>query len=142
MKGIRITASILGVIIVFVAGAFVESYMRTLARKPIPVTIESTVTAQIEAYVQPDFLWIGESWWIKITADIPILLDVDGEWNALLPAGTNTLYSNHDVNNTTEFSSKRWRRTPSTITLKNMSKNYLDNIIISGHHNWHDSISS
>ena len=37
---------------------------------------------------------------------------------AAIAPGTNTVYSNHDENNTTKFGTNRWWKTPSTITVK------------------------
>ncbi len=122
MKGVKITAIVLGVVLAFLVGLFVESHIRSLRRKPIPVVVEATVPARVKAYVQPDFLWAGEAWWIEVTADVPLVIDLDGKWNALLPSGTNTIYSNHDANNTTDFNSNRWWKTPSRITVKERPK--------------------
>lgn len=118
MKGIKIAAAVLGAIVVFIVGVLVESYIRNLAREPIPVVISDNLAAEVEAHVQPDFLWAGKAWWIKITTRAPVQIDIDGEWKAIIPAGTNTIYSNHDVNNTTEFNTNRWCKTPSRITVR------------------------
>jgi hypothetical protein len=117
MKGIKIAAVVLGATAVFIAGVLTENYIRSLAREPIPVVISDNLTVKVEAHVQPDFLWAGKAWWIKITTRVPVRLDIDGEWEATIPPGTNTVYSNHDVNNTTEFNTNRWWKTPSRITV-------------------------
>ena len=117
MKAFKIAGGVLAVILVFVLGTFVESYVRSLARKPIPVLLEGALHAKVSAYVQPDFLWAGEAWWIEVKSDAPVSIDLDGKWNAVVPPGTNTIYANHDVNNTTRFSSDRWWMTPSRITV-------------------------
>jgi hypothetical protein len=118
MKAIRIAGGgVLAVILLFVLGVFAESYIRSLARKPIPVLFEGTLRAKVAAHVQPDFLWAGEAWWIEVKSDAPVSINLDGKWDAVIPAGTNTICSNHDVNNTTKFSSNRWWKTPSRITV-------------------------
>ncbi len=117
MKAIKISGGLLAAILVFVLGIFAESYIRSLARKPIPILLEGALGANVVAHVQPDFLWAGEAWWIEVKCETPVLIDLDGEWKALIPPGSNKIYSNHDVNNTTRFSSNRWWKTPSRVTV-------------------------
>jgi len=118
MKGMKIVAILIGGLLLLAGGVLVESRVRSSARKSIPVVVEGDVRAEVRAYVQPDFLWSGEAWWIEFNSQAPLLLDLDGEWIAIIPPGTNTLYSNHDVNNTTEFNTNRWWKTPSRITVR------------------------
>ena len=118
MKAIKAAAVIMGVLALFVVGAIVESHVRSLARAPIAVVAMDDVPAKVAAYAQPDFLWIGEAWWITIRSDVPVHLEVDGEWDAFVSSGTNTIFYSHDSNNTASFGTNRWWKAPSKITVK------------------------
>ena len=120
MKRIKIASGIFGALCLFVLGVFTESYIRSLARKTIPVVVTEDLSGTFEAYVEPDFLWCGEAWWITVRSKSPVQLDIDGKWKAIIPPGTNTVYSNHDINNTTEFGTNRWWKTPWTVTVRKM----------------------
>ena len=118
MKVLKILGLVLGAMALFVLGIFTECFIRSFARKPIPVVREGDVRAEVAAYVQPDFLWAGEAWCIEVSSDTAVVVDLDGKWSAVIPPGTNTIHSNHDVNNTAKLGSNLWWKTPSRITVK------------------------
>ncbi len=118
IRWLRGMAIALGFLVALLAIGAVEASLRARGRAAIPVVIKDAPQATVSAFVQPDFLWIGEAWWLRVESDSPLSVDVDGQWQALVPAGTNSIYANHDVNNTTRFSSNRWHRTPRHITVR------------------------
>ena len=99
-------------------GVFLECYLRSLAREPIPVTIAPDARANAKAFVEPDFLWAGKAWWIDVEADVPIVLDIDGTWSAVVPPGSHSIYANHDHNNVREFSADSSWTTPKQILVR------------------------
>lgn len=115
-------AGVAGVFALFVAGVLVESGLRRFSREPIPVVVADGLPAKVAAYVQPDFLWAGEAWWINIETEVPVQLVIDEAWEAKIPSGRHTVHSNHDMNNTTKFSANRWWKTPARIAVKEMSQ--------------------
>ncbi len=118
MKTMKMVGWLLALFLIFLLGVFAEEYIRSLARKPIRVSIEESVHAKVSAHVQPDFMWIGKAWWIKIESEVPVAINLDGKWSAIIPPGTNTIFSNHDVNNTTKFGTNIWYKTPAEIIVK------------------------
>ena len=112
-------ALILGIFLLFGLIAWTEEYIRSLSREPISVVIADGLSAEVEAYVQPDFLWAGEAWWIEVRAEVPVLLGINDEWQAVIPPGTNTIFSNHDENNTAKFGTSAWWKVPTKILAEN-----------------------
>jgi len=104
-----------GLFIAFVVGVLLESHARSQQRTPIQVV--GAGSAKVSAFVRPDFLWSGESWWIDVKSDRPLTLVLDGTWSADVPPGTHKIYSNHDVNNTAEFGGQSRYKTPTQIVV-------------------------
>lgn len=105
-----------GCALAFVAACLGESALRGTQRTAIPVTVPRGLQARISAFVRPDFLWVGDDWWINIESDTPLNLSIDGEWQAVIPSGSHTLSSNHDVNNTSDYG-PAWFATPQSISV-------------------------
>ena len=114
----RIVGMLLVMMALFMAFVVIENYVRVRQRKAIPVSFEGHEKAKVTAYVWPDFLWIGNAWYVDIECDHPVSIDFDGEWKASLPRGTTTIYSNHDSNNTAKFGAASWYATPKVIVVK------------------------
>jgi len=72
----------------------------------------------VAAHVRSDFFWIGKAWFVSINSEEPVSVDFDGRWKASVPTGKHTIYDNHDVNNTTEYSTTRWSEAPAAITVR------------------------
>ncbi|MDB5345250.1 MAG: hypothetical protein JWP89_3627 [Schlesneria sp.] len=120
---IRIAATILAPCVPFIVGVFLmllagvaEGYVRSLARKPIPVIIQDDLHAVITADVAPDFLWIGQAWRVNVDCDTSVLLEFNSDWTASLPPGRHQIYSDHDNDNTADYGSKAgFRQKPPTV---------------------------
>jgi len=117
VKAIKITGAVLGVVLVFVIACLVEEYLRARQRTSIPVRLQGDVQAEVTAYVQPDFLWAGEAWWIRVAANKPVVVDLDARWHGNVPAGTDVIFANNDANNTENFSPASYWKTPTQITV-------------------------
>ena len=51
-----------GLILAFVLCVIGESGIRSLAARPIPVSIANDLKADVNANVRPDLLWSGKAW--------------------------------------------------------------------------------
>lgn len=116
----RLAFTLLGTFLLFVVGVIAETSLRSLQRTNVPVIVEDNVKARVSAHAQPDFLWMGTEWRLKIECDVPVSIDLDEEWTAQLPAGTTVIYSNHDSENTRMFGSTAYYKTPETIKVRNV----------------------
>lgn len=102
----------LAVVMAILLAVILEAGIRDFARRPIAVAIDRNVNAEVEGFVFPDLLWVGEAWCVKVVCDQPVSLDFDGQWRANVPAGQHKIVYNHDWENTTDYAPTRWTKAP------------------------------
>jgi hypothetical protein len=101
----------------FLTACLLEPALREARRTAIPVTVQSGLQVRVSASVRPDFLWVGEAWSIDIKSETPVSLTIDNrKWQAVIPPGPHTLYSNHDANNISTYG-PACSTTPQSITV-------------------------
>ena len=118
MRGSRWTKGILLVLVfcgLFVAGVFVEMSLRAAKTESIPVDSMLAPDVTITASRMPDFLWIGTAWWINYESPVPFDLDIGSGSSFSVPAGTHTIYSNHDHSNLDDYGLSLSRDFPDAI---------------------------
>ncbi len=99
----------------FVAGVFVETSIRAAKTESIPVDSTLAPDVTITASRMPYFLWVGTAWWIDYDSPVPFDLDIGSGSMSQVPAGTHTIYSNHDHSNLDEYGLSLSRDFPETI---------------------------
>ena len=109
-------AYFVGCVLAIIAACLGESALRETQRTAIPVTVPDGLPARVSAFVRPDFLWLGDDWSIDIQSDTPLNLSIEGKWQATIPRGSHKVYSNHDVNNTSDYG-PAWFATPQSIDI-------------------------
>lgn len=95
-----------------------EEYLRVKTAKPIPVEIAPGLAADGRAQRWPDFLWMGQAWYIEVISMEPAELEIDGRFQVRLPVGRTWIHSHHDVSNTADFGLESLRGPPSKITIR------------------------
>jgi hypothetical protein len=128
-KSVGPVVKVLGIILfcflVFFGGVVAELMFRARSRVAIPVTTTGAPAAQVSAYAQPDFLWMGTMWWISIDTDVQVDVVLDGIWTAKVPAGSHRIYSNHDDDNTARYGPVTRSIVPKTITVQEAPQEIL-----------------
>jgi hypothetical protein len=102
----------------FVALTIGEEYLRSLQAKPIPVELAPGLPVSVSASQRPDFHWAGVAWHIEVESTVPVELEVDGRTRIHLSVGKTTIYSNHDVSNTSDYGLGLMPHPPTRISVK------------------------
>lgn len=117
-KPLKVVGRVLCWGFLFVALTLGEEYLRSLQARPIPVELATGLPASVSASQRPDFLWAGVAWHIEVNSTVPVELEVDGRTRIHLPAGETTIYSNHDVSNTSDYGLGLMPHPPNGISVK------------------------
>ncbi len=113
----KVVGPVIAVGLLFWGSLLTELKIRSDLRTALPVNSTEAPTAEVAAWSQPDLFCMGTMWWISIETNVPINVVLDGVWTANVPAGSHTIYANHDDNNTQEYGPTfRWT-VPTTITV-------------------------
>lgn len=115
IKGILVTLLLL---VLFVAGVFLEVALRSAKIESISVDSTLAPDVTISASRMPDFLWVGTSWWIEYESPVSFDLDLGSVSSSQLPAGKHRIYSNHDYSNLEEYGLRLSQEVPERIVVR------------------------
>ncbi|MGL4229872.1 MAG: hypothetical protein ACRDAM_01045 [Casimicrobium sp.] len=88
-----------------------------------PMTIDGLPisNASVTGAWNPDFLWLGRAWSIKVQSDEALELKLDGR-TYVIPKGSHTVYSNHDHTNTGEFGAQAFWGYPNNVEIRPLDR--------------------
>ena len=95
----------MGIALIVVAW-LLECGVRALFVKDISISGELPAGLEIHAQRKPDFLWMGNAWWVKYSSKGAFHLDLGDGVEVLMPSGDHAIFSNHDNSNAREYGIK------------------------------------
>jgi len=105
----------------FVFGVLLEAGIRTIQKEPIAVDVRNASEVDIKAFHKPDFLWAGTAWWIECESSVSFYLDIGSGEETLIPEGKHRIFSNHDMNNLSDYGLSAAGKFPKTIRIRKMN---------------------
>lgn len=113
---LKFLACVVAVIVVIMA-IMAEAWLRQRHSEPLALEGLPIAGAVVSGFHMPDFLWSGRAWWIEIETQEDLILELD-DWSGEIPAGTHTIFSNHDATNTGEYGSRDFWGFPNSLRIQ------------------------
>jgi hypothetical protein len=117
----KIIWKLLLIVVVCALAVVIEATVRNRFGGSMKINGAPISNVSVTGVWNPDFLWVGKAWSIKVQSDEALELRLDGR-RYVIPKGSHTVYSNHDHTNTGEFGNEAFWGYPESVEIRPLDR--------------------